>query len=75
MTDGHQELTLDPGVPGEALVSTDGTGQIIGPWSFIINCCFFPNNGIATLNWPGNRGVADAGPVRPQKTMASPTPH
>ncbi len=67
MNDGHQELTLDPGVSGEAMVSTDAEGNIIGPWSLIINCCFFPNNGISTLNWPGGRGVSDGG------TLSAPT--
>ncbi|MEJ8859994.1 hypothetical protein WKW79_36000 [Variovorax robiniae] len=63
LTDGHQTLHFTAGDSGsfEALVSTDASGQIVGPWSFIINCCFYPNNGIATLNWPGNRGVGDSG--------------
>jgi hypothetical protein len=45
----------------EAKVSTDSEGRIIGPWSLIVNCCQFPNNGVATLNNPGGRGVADSG--------------
>jgi hypothetical protein len=45
MNDGHQELTVEPGVSHEVLVSTDANGNIIAPWSFIINCCEFPNNG------------------------------
>ena len=61
MTDGHQEMTLNPGVPGEALVSTDPAGNIIGPWSVFVNCCFFPNNNIFSLNWPGGRGIGDGG--------------
>jgi hypothetical protein len=61
MTDGHQVMTLDPGVPGEAFVSTDANGNIIAPWSVFVNCCPYPNNNIFTLNWPGVRGVADGG--------------
>src|ERR1051325_6410444 len=61
MGDGLQVLTDVGNAALEVLVSTDATGQIIGPWSLIINCCLFPNNGIATLNWPGVRGVADEG--------------
>lgn len=61
MNDGHQELTLEPLVPGEALVSTDAAGNIIGPWSMIIGCCLFPNNSIATLNDPDVRGIGDQG--------------
>lgn len=57
ITDGHQTLT---GV-SEALVSTDGAGGIIAPWSFIRNCCLFPNNGVSTVNWEDQRGVFDWG--------------
>lgn len=74
MNDGHQQLTLNPGVPGEAMVSTDVNGNIIGPWSMIINCCFFPNNGISTLNWPGGRGVSDGGTLSAPTTIFPNTP-
>jgi hypothetical protein len=57
ITDGLQTLT---GV-SEALVSTDAAGRIVQPWSFIRNCCLFPNNGVSTVNWPGQRGVFDWG--------------
>jgi hypothetical protein len=57
ITDGHQTLT---GV-SEALVSTDEAGGIIAPWSFIRNCCLFPNNGVSTVNWADQRGVFDWG--------------
>jgi hypothetical protein len=61
MDDGHQELIMGPLTPGEVIVSTDASGNIIAPWAVFINCCLFPNNGIATLNDPGIRGVADLG--------------
>lgn len=61
LNDGHQSLTLTPTTPGEALVSTDASGQIVGPWSFIVNCCFYPNNGVSTVSYPGVRGVFDWG--------------
>jgi hypothetical protein len=61
MTDGHQVMTLDPGVPGEALVSTDANGNIVAPWSVFVNCCSFPNNNVFALNWPGVRGIGDGG--------------
>ncbi len=55
--DGQQELTI----ASEVLISTDADGNVIAPWSVIANCCLFPNNGIASLNWPGGRGVGDSG--------------
>lgn len=63
MNDGHQQMVATAGYTGgfEAKVSTDAQGNITGPWSLIINCCFFPNNGISSLNWPGGRGVGDGG--------------
>ena len=61
MNDGHQQLVLEAGVPAEALISTDADGNIIEPWSLIINCCPLPNNGIHSLNWPEGRGVGDGG--------------
>ena len=61
MYDGHQKMTLDPGVPGEAIVSTDANGRIIEPWSVFVNCCLFPNNNVFTVNWPNVRGVGDGG--------------
>lgn len=69
MADIHQTLTATAGYTGfvEAKVSTDATGQIIGPWNLIINCCPFPNNGISSVNSPfgvgipGARGVGDSG--------------
>jgi hypothetical protein len=61
MDDGHQELTMGPGTPGEVIVSTDASGNIIAPWSVFIHCCLFPNNNIFTLNDPGQRGIGDGG--------------
>jgi hypothetical protein len=55
--DGQQELSF----VNEVLISTDGDGNIIEPWSIIGFCCSFPNNGIASVNWPGVRGVIDEG--------------
>lgn len=61
MTDGHQVLTLDPGVPGEAFVSTDADGNIIAPWHVFVNCCLYPNNNVFAINSPEVRGVGDGG--------------
>ena len=63
INDGQQELTF----PTEVLISTDGRGNIIAPWSVISNGPVPPNNGIATLNWPGGRGIGDVG------TLSAPT--
>ncbi len=63
LEDRHQVMVATAGYAGgvEAKVSTDSEGRIIGPWSLIVNCCAFPNNGVASLNNPGGRGVADSG--------------
>jgi surface antigen len=61
MNDGHQTMVMTSSSPGEVLVSTDGSGNLIGPWSVFINCCLNPNNNIFTLNYPGVRGVGDGG--------------
>ena len=63
LEDRHQVMVAGTAGTGsfEAKVSTDSAGQIIGPWSLFVNCCFFPNNSVATLNNPGGRGVGDLG--------------
>lgn len=61
MSDGQQTLTPTSAGYTEAIVSTDSTGQIVGPWSVFINCCNYPNNFITALNYPNVRGIADQG--------------
>jgi hypothetical protein len=50
MNDGHQTLTT-PG-PVIAKVSTDATGQIVGPWLLVINAGNAADSGIASENEP-----------------------
>jgi len=57
LSDGQQELSF----ANEVLISTDDDGNIVAPWSVIAFCCPFPNNGIASVNWPGVRGIVDQG--------------
>ena len=59
LNDGHQTMTARSGYTGgfNAKVSTDSFGNITG-WVFVVNCCFYPNNGIATANDPSG-GVFD----------------
>ena len=61
INDRHQEFTREGEEADEVMVSTDAEGSIIGPWSVIISGNFFPNRGIASVNWPGGRGVSDVG--------------
>jgi hypothetical protein len=60
LNDGHQTMTATVGYTGgfNALVSTDAAGKIT-EWVFVVNCCFYPNNGIATVNNPGGSGIFD----------------
>ncbi len=62
LNDGHQTMTATAGYTGGfiATVSTDANSNITG-WVFVVNCCFYPNNGIATANNPGGNGVFDQG--------------
>jgi hypothetical protein len=62
LNDGHQTMTATATYTGgfRANVSTDATGNITR-WVFVVNCCFYPNNGIATVSDPGGSGVFDQG--------------
>jgi hypothetical protein len=76
LRDQRQTMVAVAGYSGgfEAKVSTDSAGRIIGPWSLIVNCCFYPNNGVATLNNPGGRGVADQGALSAPSASFPTTP-
>src|SRR5579884_388755 len=53
MSDGHQNLSTASHPAGIiAKVSTDGSGQIIGPWLLVINVGNAADSGIATENEP-----------------------
>jgi hypothetical protein len=61
MNDGHQTLTT-PAAGVIAKVSTDGSGQIIGPWLLVINLGNAADSGIASENEPPvNPFVQDQG--------------
>jgi hypothetical protein len=76
LRDQHQTMVAVAGYTGgfEAKVSTDSAGRIIGPWSLIVNCCFYPNNGVATLNNPGGNGVGDQGVLSAPSAIYPTTP-
>ena len=62
MSDGHQ--TLSTPSPGGSIVrvSTDASGQVIGPWLLVINLGNAANSGIASENEPPvNPFVQDQG--------------
>lgn len=63
MNDGHQTLSSAASPGGViAKVSTDGNGQIIGPWLLVLNLGNTADSGIATENEPPVAPfVADSG--------------
>ena len=67
--DGHQTMSATAGYTGGfiAKVATDGLGNI-AQWEMVVNCCFFPNNGIATVNVPGTE-------VFDQATLSAASPN
>ena len=66
--DGHQTMSATAGYIGgvRARISTDAAGNIT-QWDLVVNCCFFPNNGVSTQFAPGLSG--DTG------TLSAPSPN
>ena len=73
LNDGHQTMTAMAGYIGgfRAQISTDAGGNIT-EWVFVVNCCFNPNNGVATAyapDYPGGSSIFD------QAVLSAPSPN